>query len=94
MRFFVSTTYGNPLHRMAFSSLAVSDTCTGTPFRVAPCPTAALNNAIQLFDVQEGRLPKNLQELVPKYVGKIPEAPLGYKLVYDAKKGEVSVVRQ
>lgn len=56
--------------------------------------TAALNNAIQLFNVQEGRLPKDLQELVPKYAGKIPEAPLGYKLVYDAKKGEVSVVRQ
>jgi hypothetical protein len=35
-----------------------------------------------------------LQELVPKYVGKIPEPPLGYKIVYDATKGEVSVVRQ
>jgi hypothetical protein len=56
--------------------------------------TVSLNNAIQLFNVQEGRLPKDLQELVPKYVGKIPEPPLGYKIVYDATKGEVSVVRQ
>ena len=56
--------------------------------------TAALNQAIQLFNVQEGRLPKTLQELVPKYVGKIPDAPLGYKISYDAVKGEVSVVRE
>jgi hypothetical protein len=55
---------------------------------------AALNQAVQLFNVQEGRYPKDLQELVPKYVGKLPEAPLGYKLSYDAAKGEVSVVRQ
>ncbi len=53
-----------------------------------------VNQAIQLFNVQEGRLPKSLDELVPKYVAKLPDAPLGYKLSYDAKKGEVSVVRQ
>jgi hypothetical protein len=53
-----------------------------------------VNQAIQLFNVQEGRLPKTLDELVPKYVAKLPDAPLGYKLSYDAKKGEVSVVRQ
>ena len=56
--------------------------------------TAALNQQIQLFNVQEGRFPKDLSELVPKYIGKLPEAPLGYKLSYDATKGEVSVVRQ
>ncbi|HEX7654400.1 MAG TPA: hypothetical protein VF607_12900 [Verrucomicrobiae bacterium] len=53
-----------------------------------------LNQAIQLYNVQEGRLPKSLDELVPKYVAKLPDAPLGYKLSYDAKKGEVTVVRQ
>ncbi len=56
--------------------------------------TAALNQAIQLFNVQEGRLPKDLQELVPKYIAKIPDAPLGYKISYDAVKGEASVVRE
>jgi hypothetical protein len=56
--------------------------------------TAALNQEIQLFNVQEGRLPKTLQELVPKYVGKIPDAPPGYKISYDAVKGEASVVRE
>lgn len=56
--------------------------------------TVALNNAIQLFQVQEGRLPKSLEELTPKYIAKLPTPPLGYKLSYDAKKGEVSVVRE
>ena len=53
-----------------------------------------LNQALQLFNVQEGRYPKTLEELTPKYVAKIPDAPLGYKISYDAKKGEVSVVRE
>jgi len=53
--------------------------------------TAALNQAVQLFNVQEGRYPKTLQELVPKYAGKIPDAPVGFKLDYDAATGEVKV---
>jgi hypothetical protein len=53
-----------------------------------------LNQALQLFNVQEGRYPKTLDELTPKYVAKIPDVPLGYKLVYDAAKGEVTVVRE
>lgn len=53
-----------------------------------------LNQAIQLFNVQEGRNPKTLDELTPKYVAKLPDVPLGYKLNYDATKGEASVVRQ
>jgi hypothetical protein len=53
-----------------------------------------INQAIQLYNVQEGRLPKTLDELVPKYIAKIPDAPLGYKVTYDAQKGEASVVRE
>ncbi len=53
-----------------------------------------INQAIQLFNVQEGRNPKTLAELTPKYIAKIPDVPLGYKLSYDEKKGEVSVVRE
>src|ERR1039458_7795593 len=53
-----------------------------------------LNQAIQLFNVQEGRYPKNLQELVPNYVAKIPDAPPGFKIVYDVTSGTVKVVQQ
>jgi hypothetical protein len=53
-----------------------------------------LNQAVQLFNTQEGRYPKDLQELVPNYVSKIPTAPYGSKIIYDAAKGEVKVVQQ
>ena len=53
-----------------------------------------LNEALNQFNVQEGRYPKTLQELTPNYVAKIPDAPVGCKLDYDAVKGEVKVVPQ
>lgn len=57
--------------------------------------TASLNQEVQLFQTQEGRLPTNLDELVSKnYLGKLPEAPAGMKLNYDATTGKVTVVPQ
>jgi hypothetical protein len=53
-----------------------------------------LNQAVQLYNTQEGRLPKDLNELVPNYVAKIPAAPYGYKIVYDATSGLVTVVKE
>jgi hypothetical protein len=53
-----------------------------------------LNQAVQLFNTQEGHLPKDLNELVPNYVAKIPAAPYGYQIVYDATSGLVTVVKQ
>jgi hypothetical protein len=53
-----------------------------------------LNQAVQLFNTQEGRLPKDLNELVPNYVAKLPPAPYGYQIVYDATSGAVTVVKQ
>ena len=53
-----------------------------------------LNQALQLFNVQEGRYPKTLAELTPKYVAQIPDAPIGFKLDYDAAKGEAKMVKQ
>lgn len=53
-----------------------------------------VNQAIQMFNASEGRMPKTLQELVPNYVAKLPETPLGTKLVYDAAAGTVKVVKQ
>jgi len=57
--------------------------------------TTSLNNIINQFQVAEGRYPKDLNELVQKkYLGKIPDAPYGYKLNYDAANGTVTVVPQ
>ncbi len=55
--------------------------------------TVSLNQAIQQFSAAEGRYPKDLNELVTeKYLPKLPEAPYGMKIVYNAAKGEVKVV--
>jgi hypothetical protein len=54
----------------------------------------SINKALELFNVQEGRYPKNLQELVPGYIPKIPDVPAGYKIVYDATNGTVKVAQQ
>ncbi len=55
---------------------------------------AYLNEAIQQFNAMEGRYPKDLNELMPNYIGKIPNAPYGFKIVYDAATGTVKVVKQ
>jgi hypothetical protein len=52
-----------------------------------------LNQAIQLFNTQEGHYPKDLQELVPNYVAQLPTPPYGSKLDYDANSGTVKVVQ-
>ena len=55
--------------------------------------TVALNQAVQQFNVTEGRYPKDLNELVTeKYLPRLPEAPYGMKIVYDANTGTVKVV--
>jgi hypothetical protein len=56
---------------------------------------ATLNQAIQMFNVEKGRNPKDLNELVDeKYIPKMPPAPYGMKLDYDAASGKVKVVQQ
>lgn len=57
--------------------------------------TTTLDKAIQMFNVQKGRNPKDLNELVTeKYISEIPPAPYGTKLDYDPNTGNVSVVKQ
>ena len=57
--------------------------------------TTSLNQAIQLFQVDKGRFPKDLNELVTeKFIPKIPDAPAGMKITYDANAGTVKVVKQ
>lgn len=53
---------------------------------------ASLNKALNEFNVQEGRFPKDLSELVPNYIAHVPQAPVGYKLDYNPTTGIVKVV--
>ena len=55
---------------------------------------AYINQDIQLFNASEGRYPKDLQELIPNYLGKMPVVPLGYKIVYDTTTYTVKVVKE
>ena len=63
-------------------------------YAVKTIDVSYLNHAIQEFNAAEGRYPQNLQELMPNYIGKIPQAPYGFKIVYDADSGTVKVVKQ
>ena len=63
-------------------------------YAVKTIDVSYLNQAVQLFNTQEGRLPKDLNELVPNYVGKLPATPYGTKLDYDPNTGQVKVVPQ
>jgi hypothetical protein len=67
----------------------------GQQTAVKTVDTASLDKAIQLFSVENGRNPKDLNELVEqKFIPKIPETPFGTKLVYDAAAGTVKIVNQ
>jgi len=87
-----SSTSGNPLTAPVDYLGAISK---AQKIAVKTIDTAALNQAIQLFNAQEGRNPKDLNELVEKkYIGQIPDAPYGMKIIYDANAGTVKVVKQ
>jgi hypothetical protein len=85
-----NTTSGNPLNAPAdyLGGLANAQNRA-----IKTVDVAALNQAVQMFNVQEGRLPKDLNELVEKkLIARVPDAPYGMKLQYDASTGTVSVV--
>src|ERR1700687_1420357 len=67
----------------------------GQQTAVKTIDTTSLDKAIQLFSVENGRNPKDLNELVEqKFIPKLPETPYGTKLEYDSRSGTVKVVKQ
>jgi hypothetical protein len=67
----------------------------GQQSAVKTVDTVSLDKAIQLFNVEQGRYPKDLNELVQeKYIPQLPPVPYGTKLAYDAASGKVSVVKE
>ena len=64
----------------------------GQQVAVKTVDVTSLNEEVRLFNVQEGRNPKDLDELVAKqYIAALPHPPAGMKFVYDAAEGKVSV---
>jgi hypothetical protein len=53
-----------------------------------------LDKTIQLFYGQEGRFPKDLNELVPGYINAVPPPPRNMKYDYDPKTGVIKIVPQ
>jgi hypothetical protein len=76
----------NPMNYLG--TLAAAD-----KLAVKTVDVASLNKALEQFNVQEGRFPKDLTELVPAYIAHVPDAPFGYKLDYNPTSGEVKVVK-
>ena len=55
--------------------------------------TVGLDQAIKTFHTEEGRLPKDLNELVSKgTISQIPSPPRGMKYDYDSTTGVIKVV--
>jgi len=55
--------------------------------------TASIDKAIQLFNVQEERFPKDLQELVTQhYLPSLPQVPYGMKFDYNPRTGQFRVL--
>ena len=83
---------GNPLNAPA-DYVGALGKAKQTAVKTADVTT--LNQAIQMFNVDQGHNPKDLNELVEKkFILKIPDAPYGMKLDYDATEGKVKVVPQ
>lgn len=83
---------GNPLNAPADYVGALGN---GKNKAVTVVDLASLKQAIQMFNVNEGRYPKDLNELVTaKLISKIPDAPVGKKIAYDSATGEVSMVSE
>jgi hypothetical protein len=57
--------------------------------------TVAIDQAIKMFYTEEGRFPKDLNELVTHgELPRLPNPPYGMKLDYDPKSGRIKVVPQ
>ena len=90
-----SNSSGTPAANPASSSDYLSTITKAEHSAVKSVDLSALTKAVQMFQVEQGRLPKDLNELVTmKYILKIPEPPVGQKIDYDANAGTVKITAQ
>jgi hypothetical protein len=86
-----SAAFENPLNAPADYGKALVKAQTSAEKTV---DLAALAKAIEMFQVDKGRFPKDLNELVTgKFIPQIPAPPSGMKLLYDPATGEVTAVK-
>ncbi len=83
------TSSGNPLTAPADYGNAL---VRGQKIASKTVDTVGVNQALGMFYAAEGRYPKTLQELVPNYLAKLPEPPVGMKFDYNPATGQVKVV--
>ncbi|MEY2410550.1 MAG: hypothetical protein QOF48_3220 [Verrucomicrobiota bacterium] len=85
-----STSGGNPITApVDYLGAAAKAHKTAT----AKVAGAGLDQTIKVFYAQEGRFPKDLNELVsPEYLNAIPPPPAGMRYDYNAKTGELKVL--
>jgi len=87
-----ATSSSNPLDAPGNYLKAVADSKQSA---VKTVDVTSIKKAIDMFNVDQGRNPRDLQELVEKkYLPQVPAAPFGSKLVYDANAGTVEVAKQ
>ena len=83
---------GNPLTAPVDYLGAVNQARKGA---VNTIDKAGLNKHIEMFNAQEGRFPRDLNELVQKgYIQGVPPAPQGMRLDYNPQSGELKIVPQ
>ena len=83
---------GNPITAPAAYLGAVNQ---GRKFALKRVDIAQLQNAISLFNGQEDRFPRDLNELVAKhYMQAIPPLPPGSRYAYNPQTGDIRVVQQ
>ena len=84
--------YGNPVTAPLDYLSAVGK---GEEIALKQINLAYVTQAIQQFNAGEGRLPKDINELMSEhYLGKLPALPPGYELRYDPADGTVRVARK
>lgn len=55
--------------------------------------TISINKAIEMFQLEQGRNPATLDELVQeKYLPQLPKPPHGMRIQYDSSAGKVKIV--
>lgn len=86
-----NSTSGNPL-TAPVDYLGALD--NGRRRSISTIDIAQITQAVQMFNAEHDRFPKDLNELIDaKLLVKVPAAPYGMKIDYDPNTGAVKVVK-